>query len=125
MLTPQDPSSLCPIVETIKTLANKWNMIAIRYLLDGPRKFNELKRDMGNASSKTLSRSLKHLVREGLVERCVLDTTPISVEYTLTDKGRELADSLQEMRRWGDKWLIGRMPHEERQTVAVRTGYSA
>jgi len=120
-LTPQGPSDPCPIVETIKTLSNKWSMIAIRYLLVQPRKFNQLKRDMGNVSSKTLSRSLKHLMGQGIVERRVLDTTPVSVEYSLTDKGRELADSLQAMARWGDKWLLGPMPQRREQTAVAGT----
>ena len=74
---------LCPIVATMKMLGNDWNMIAIRYLHDEPMKFNQLKRAMGNVSSKTLSRTLKHLAKEVIVERRVLDTTPISVDTPL------------------------------------------
>ncbi len=120
-MTPHNPSSPCPIVETIKTLSNKWNMIAIRYLLEEPKKFNQLKRDMGNVSSKTLSRSLKHLMWQGIVERRILDTSPISVEYSLTDRGRELTDALQAMAKWGNKWLLGQMPQTQEQVVAPRT----
>lgn len=69
-------------------------------------RFNQLRREMGNMSSKTLSRSLKHLRHEGIIERRVLDTSPISVKYSLTQKGQELSDSLCEMRGWGRKWLV-------------------
>ncbi|MDE1853467.1 MAG: helix-turn-helix transcriptional regulator [Thaumarchaeota archaeon] len=94
----------------MKMLANEWNMIAIRYLREEPMKFNQLKRAMGDVSSKTLSRTLKHLAKEGIVERRVLDTTPISVEYSLTASGSELSDALFEMKRWGRKWMLPRMP---------------
>lgn len=99
-------SSVCPIVATMKTLSNKWNMIAIRYLRDEPMKYNQLKRAMGNVSSKTLSRSLKHHVKEEIVERWVLATSPVSVEYSLTERGRELSDVLYGMRDWGQRWSI-------------------
>jgi len=65
----------------MKLLGNQWNMIAVRYLHDKPMKFNQLNRAMGGVSSNTLSRTLKHLTTEGLVQRHVLETAPISVEY--------------------------------------------
>jgi DNA-binding HxlR family transcriptional regulator len=98
-------SSVCPIVATMKMLSNKWNMIAIRYLHDEPMKYNQLRRAMGNVSSKTLSRSLKHLTEEKIVDRKVLATSPVSVQYSLTERGRELSESLYGMRSWGKKWL--------------------
>jgi DNA-binding HxlR family transcriptional regulator len=98
-------SSVCPIVATMKMLGNQWNMIAIRYLHDEPMGYNKLRRAMGNVSSKTLSRSLKHLMAEEIVVRRVLVTSPISVEYSLTQRGRELSESLCGMKSWGKKWL--------------------
>jgi DNA-binding HxlR family transcriptional regulator len=91
----------------MKLLGNQWNMIAIRYLHDRPMKFNQLKRTMG-VSSKTLSRTLKHLTDEGLAQRQILDTAPISVEYRLTDRGMELSEALFGMKSWGMRWLNSR-----------------
>jgi DNA-binding HxlR family transcriptional regulator len=96
----------CPIVATMKLLGNQWNMIAVRYLHDRPMKFNQLKRAMGGVSSKTLSRTLKHLTKEGIAQRRVLETAPISVEYRLTERGMELSEALFEMKKWGRKWLL-------------------
>ena len=93
---------------TIKLLRNQWNMIAVRYLHDKPMKFNQLKRAMGGVSSKTLSRTLKHLTKEGLVQRRVLETSPVSVEYRLTERGMELSETLFGMKKWGRKWLLPR-----------------
>lgn len=103
---PDEFPQTCPIVATMKMLGNERNMITIRYLHSGPMKFNELKRVIGDVSSKTLSRTLKHLAREGVVERRVLDTSPISVQYSLTVSGKELSDSLFQLKRWGRKWLL-------------------
>jgi len=111
-----DPS-VCPIVATMKMLGNKWNMIAIRYLHDGPMKYNKLRLAMGNVSSKTLSRSLKHLVEQEIVERRVLAASPVSVEYSLTERGRELSDALCSMKSWGQRWLI---PRDLRETAQRR-----
>ena len=102
-------SKVCPIVATMKMLRGQWNMVAIRYLHNEPMKFNQLKRAMGNVSSKTLTRTLKYLAKEGIVERRVLDTAPISVEYSLTVSGKELSDSLFQLRNWGRKWLLPRL----------------
>jgi len=92
----------------MKMLGNQRNMIAIRYLHDEPMRYNQLRREMGNVSSKTLSRSLKHLAKEKIVERKVLATSPVTVEYSLTERGRELSDALYEMKSWGSKWLIAK-----------------
>lgn len=100
---------VCPIVATMKMLGNEWNMIAIRYLHDRPMRFNQLRRVMADVSSKTLSRTLKHLVKEGIVERHVLHTAPVSVEYSLTASGRELSDALHELKGWGSKWLLPKL----------------
>lgn len=101
-------ADVCPIVATMKMLGNEWNMIAIRYLHDGPMRFNQLKRTMDDVSSKTLSRTLKYLAREGIVERRVLGTAPVSVEYSLTPSGKELSEALHELKSWGKKWLLPR-----------------
>jgi DNA-binding HxlR family transcriptional regulator len=104
-----ETADICPIVATMKMLGNEWNMIAIRYLHDQPMRFNQLREAMDNVSSKTLSRTLKHLAREGIVERRVLDGAPISVQYSLTPSGKELSDALHELKSWGKKWLLPRM----------------
>jgi len=100
----------------MKMLGNQWNMIAIRYLHDEPMKYNQLRRAMGNVSSKTLSRSLKYLVKQEIVERRVLETSPISVQYSLTKRGQELSEALYGMKSWGKRWLS---PEVTRQTLVA------
>lgn len=99
------PKEFCPIVETANLIGKKWTLVVIRYLVDGPKGFNELKRSVKDISSKTLSATLSDLERKGIVERNVHTKSPIRVEYSLTSKGRDLINILEGMRKWGEKWL--------------------
>lgn len=98
-------TEVCPVVEAIKVIGTKWRLVIIRYLLDKPKGFNELKK-LTNASSRTLSRTLYHLIAQNIVERKILQSSPISVEYNLTKKGKDLNKILEQMGRWSKKWKI-------------------
>ena len=83
---------VCSLIRGIKRAGSPWNLIVAAYLLDGPRRFNNIL-SMGendSLNSRTLSRSLKHLVSAGFVKRTVLDTQPFAVEYSLTSQGERL-----------------------------------
>jgi len=73
--------------------------------MGGPKRFNELSRIIG-ISSKSLSQCLHELVEAGLVERKVYISSPIRVEYTLTEKGRGLEGLIEAMRKWGERFLV-------------------
>lgn len=96
---------LCAIVETIKQIGGSWRLIVIRHLMEGPMRFNELKRAAENVNSRTLSTTLKYLEERGIVARDVTTSPPIAVQYSLTKKGRELSGILEGMQRWGRKWI--------------------
>jgi len=95
----------CPIVETANLIGKKWTLVVVRYLVDESKGFNDLKRSIKDISSKTLSVTLSDLERKGIVEREVHTKSPIRVEYSLTPKGRDLINLLEEMKKWGEKWL--------------------
>lgn len=97
---------ICPVVETIKIIGKKWYLIIIYQLLDGPKRFNELLNSIEGISSKTLSQSLSELVKNGLISRKVYTSSPIRVEYCLTEKGKELKELIQAMRKWGERWVV-------------------
>lgn len=101
-------SSLCPVVETARLIGRKWDLIVIRYLLDGPKRFAELKDQIPDVSSKSLSATLKQLGSKGMVNRSVNPGFPVSVAYSLTKKGREMGDVIEAMRHWGEKWALSR-----------------
>jgi DNA-binding HxlR family transcriptional regulator len=98
MLAPEVASDeVCSLVRGIKRVGSPWNLAVAAYLLDGPRRFNQILQ-MGNGESlnpRTLSRALKHLVESGFVSRTVLDTQPFAVEYALTPQGERLRALLE------------------------------
>ena len=70
----------------------------------GPKRFNQLNRSLG-CSTKSLSDTLKLLEEHQVIMRTVLPTMPVTIEYTLTEKGRDFERVFIEMRKWGEKWL--------------------
>lgn len=92
--------------EALQVIGGKWAFLVIGQLYYGARRFNELRRTIGadNVSVKSLTDILRHLERHRIVERRVYDTVPVSVEYSLTDRGREFRTILQHMREWSEKW---------------------
>jgi DNA-binding HxlR family transcriptional regulator len=71
-------------------LGGAWTPNVIWYLREGPRRFNELRGDVVGISAKVLSQRLQRLQADGIVERRVMPTAPPTVEYELTELGREL-----------------------------------
>lgn len=90
--------------EIFETLGKCWTALIIQDLLDSPRRFREILTDIGDINDKMLSLRLKELERLGLIQRTVYPEAPIRVEYSLTDKGRDLERVIEEMERWGERW---------------------
>lgn len=85
-------------------LGQKWVLRIIRALSDSTQRFCELQDTLGGANSATLSARLKMLEDEGLVDRRMVSSVPPWVEYSLTDKGRDLAQALATVDRWAARW---------------------
>ena len=77
----------------------------IRDLADGSKRFCELERSLEGISPRTLSLRLRALEAEGIVERHTYPEVPPRVEYALTEKGEALVPLVDDMRRYGDRWL--------------------
>jgi DNA-binding HxlR family transcriptional regulator len=88
------PPRECPLTECLSLLGGTWTPNVIWYLRDNPRRFNELRNDLQGISGKTLSARLKKLESDGVVSRTVQPTSPPTVEYALTDLGRELVPAV-------------------------------
>lgn len=84
------PEAISKYQDLLVVRPTKWTLVVIVHLRDGARRFNELRRDMGNVPQKSLSIALRELERDGFVTRSVFPTIPPRVEYELTDLGREL-----------------------------------
>jgi len=96
----------CPLTATANMMSKKWHPVIIHRLLDsGSSGFNELKDEVGGVSSKVLSESLEDLEEKNIVNREVISEKPFRVKYSLTERGRELESTVQEMIKWGEKNL--------------------
>ncbi len=96
----------CPMVATAAVLGRKWHPVIIHRLLErGPLGFGDLESSIQGVSGKMLSESLSDLAEKGLVERTVIATKPVRVEYSLTEHGRGLEAAVEELDRWGRSYL--------------------
>lgn len=93
----------CPARLFFETLADKWVLMIINFLEQQPCHFNQLKKNLEGISPKVLSQKLKQLERDGFINRTVLDTSPIRVEYTLTPFGQDLSVRALNMKQWAEQ----------------------
>lgn len=84
----------CPLGECMALIGGAWTPHVLWYLAAGPRRFSELQSDISGISAKVLTQRLRELERRGVLARTVMPTSPPSVEYALTDFGRELVPAI-------------------------------
>ena len=96
----------CPVETTLKLIGDKWKILIIRDLLNGTRRFGELKKICSGISQKVLTTNLRAMEEDGLVKREVFHEVPPRVEYTLTDVGYSLAPVLNAMASWGTDYKL-------------------
>ena len=92
----------CPIERGMRILGGKWTGSILWHLKDEPVRFNDLARMVGGASKKMITERLRQLDAQGLVQRRVVDTAPIAVEYSLTPFGVTALDCLDQLRLWSE-----------------------
>ena len=86
----------------MRVIGGKWTGSILWHLRDGDVRFNALARQLGGASKKMISERLRQLEAHGLVKREIVDSAPISVEYSITPLGRTALGFLDELRRWSE-----------------------
>lgn len=101
-MTPRPPSRTpppedCPLDACLKFLSSAWTTRILWFLSCGPRRFGDLRRDLRGISANVLTRRLRVMETQGLVDRRTLPTSPRQVEYRLTALGREFEPVLQAM----------------------------
>lgn len=92
----------CPIERGMRIIGGKWTGSILWHLKDEPVRFNDLSRMVGGASKKMIAERLRQLEHHGLVKRDVIETAPISVEYSITSFGRSALGFLDELRKWSE-----------------------
>ena len=82
-------------------VGDRWSLLVIDALLDGPRRFNELQNAVAGIATNVLAQRLRHLAGEGIVLARPYSTRPVRYEYELTRGGHELAGALRLLAHWG------------------------
>ena len=91
----------CPVETTLMLIGDKWKVLILRDLMDGTKRFGELKKSIGTVSQKVLTAQLRDMEEKGLLTRKVYAEVPPRVEYTLTETGYSLKPILDSMWAWG------------------------
>lgn len=94
----------CPVETTLMLISDKWKVLILRDLLDGTKRFGELRKSIGSVSQKVLTAQLRQMEESGLLIRTVYPEVPPRVEYTLTELGYSLKPVLDAMRSWGENY---------------------
>jgi DNA-binding HxlR family transcriptional regulator len=93
-------ASDCPIAATIDVIGGKWKPIIIWLLIQAPQRFGELHRSIPGIALKVLTRQLKELEADGIINRKAYPEIPPKVEYSLTEKGKTLTGIMESLALW-------------------------
>ena len=94
----------CPVETTLMLISNRWKVLILRELIEGTKRFGELKKSVAGISQKVLTSNLRSMEEDGLVTRTVFPEVPPRGEYTLTDTGYSLKPLLNAMVLWGNEY---------------------
>ena len=92
----------CGLRSALTLVGDRWSILLLRDLLDGPCRFTELQRSLTGISPRTLAQRLRTLETEGLITKQVFAEVPPRVEYTLTERGHSLHGIIDQLRQWGE-----------------------
>jgi DNA-binding HxlR family transcriptional regulator len=97
----------CCTTVTMRFIGGKWKAVILHYLVDGAKRYNELRKLMPTITERTLSLQLKQLEEDNIISRKVYTKKPpLMVEYTLTDFGKTLLPVLKEIAKWGESAVV-------------------
>jgi DNA-binding HxlR family transcriptional regulator len=96
----------CPVEAAVDVFGGKWKALILWWLQERTWRFAELRRQMPGITEKMLTRQLRELEADGIVERRVYPTVPPKVEYSLTDYGRSLKRALRAICDWGQQHMV-------------------
>ena len=97
------PEDCRAVSEVLSRVGDKWTILVVSELGNGPKRFNEIRRALGSISQRMLTLTLRGLERDGLVTRTVFPTIPPRVDYELTKLGRSLLDPVSGLGLWARK----------------------
>ncbi len=99
-------SAFCPTYHhAIELIGRRWTGAILRAMLAGEARFSDIASAVPGLSDRLLSERLKELEAEGIVTRTVVATTPVRVDYALTEKGQALSEVIAAVSTWAEQWL--------------------
>ncbi|HEX2312175.1 MAG TPA: helix-turn-helix domain-containing protein [Thermomonospora sp.] len=110
-----DPA--CPTRVVLDRIGDKWSVLVVLSLLEGPRRFTGLRDTIGGVTPKVLTQTLRAMERDGLLTRRVFAEVPPRVEYELTPLGRSLREPIQAIADWAERNVTEVMAARERHPV--------
>jgi DNA-binding HxlR family transcriptional regulator len=113
------------VSQILARIGEKWSMLVVMLLRDGPRRFNDIKRNTGGISQQMLTRTLRGLERDGMVTRTIFPTSPPQVEYSLTELGRSMSEPVLVFGRWVQDHLAEIDAARDRFDDSAKTGLRA
>jgi DNA-binding HxlR family transcriptional regulator len=102
---PHLPGACQEVSSILSRIGDKWTVLVVMMLADGPRRFNDLKRSIDGVSQRMLTLTLRGLERDGMVTRTIYPTIPPKVEYRLTDLGQSLRVPVDALGTWAFEHL--------------------
>lgn len=102
----------CDVEATLSVIGGRWKPILLCHLLDGRKRFGELRRLTPNATERMITLQLRELEADGVVSRHVFAEVPPKVEYEITEFGTSLKDILIPMQSWGSAFKVRRLAEE-------------
>ncbi|MGJ0119861.1 winged helix-turn-helix transcriptional regulator [Williamsia sp. MIQD14] len=95
---------VCPVEVSVAVLGGSWKMTIVKNLLDAPMRYGALGRAVGPVAPRVLTRQLRELEADGIVERAVFPEVPPKVVYSLTEQGKALAPFVAALNAWGARY---------------------
>lgn len=108
----------CPTRQILDRIGDRWTVLVVGTLTDGPQRFSAIGRRIDGVSQKMLTQTLRALERDGLVTRTVTPTVPVRVDYELTALGRSLREPLVALERWAGANMAPILAARERADAA-------
>ncbi len=96
----------CPALRIMKLLGEKWVIVMVKELSDRGQRFNELQRNIGKISSRTLAKRLKELEKVRIIKKQTSESSAGVTEYSLTEAGKDLMKSFKNLGDWLKKWNV-------------------
>ncbi|MCA9564564.1 MAG: helix-turn-helix transcriptional regulator [Myxococcales bacterium] len=99
-MKPHEAKQCASVRDLFQTVGSKWAGLIVTRLAESPKRFSELRRELGTVTQKSLTTTLRRLERDGLIKRTVTATIPPRVDYALTELGGTLMPALQGLVDW-------------------------